>query len=120
MDVRRVRRLLTVSLTALFLLPAMTATAERIASRGTDVDASRPAQLAQLRAALAQPEVAKALAAQGLSAGEVERRLAQLSSEDLQRLAANPEQIQAAGDVPNYVWILLAVFLAVSTLAIIF
>jgi hypothetical protein len=74
----------------------------------------------QAREVLAQAEVAKALAAQGLPAGEIERRLAQLSAEDLQRLAANLEQIQAAGSVPDYVWILLAAFLAVSTLAIIF
>ena len=42
--------------------------------------------------------------------------LAQLSSEDVRRLAANLEQVQAAGSVPEYVWILLAAFLAVSTL----
>jgi hypothetical protein len=107
-------------LTVVVLLPAMPAAAERIASRGEDVDASCPARLAQVREALGQAEVANALAAQGLSAGEIERRLTQLSAEDLQRLAANLEQIQAAGNVPNYVWILLAAFLAVSTLAIIF
>ncbi len=106
--------------TAMVLLPAMTASAERIASRGEDAAAARPADLAQVREALAHPEVAKALQAQGLSAGEIARRLDRLSSEDLQRLAANLDQIQAAGNVPNYVWILLAAFLAVSTLAIIF
>jgi hypothetical protein len=94
--------------------------AERIASRGEDVDASRRADLLRVRASVAHPEVAEALAAQGLSAGEVERRLAQLTSEDLHRLAANLEQVQAAGSVPKYIWILLAAFLAVSTLAIIF
>jgi hypothetical protein len=116
----RLRRLLPVFLTAMILLPAMPASAERIASRGEDNDASRPAGLAQVREVLAQAEVAKALAAQGLSAGEIEQRLAQLSAEDLQRLGANLEQVQAAGSVPEYVWIILAVFLAVSTLAIIF
>lgn len=120
MGARRLRRLLTVVLTAIVFLPAMTASAERIASRGEDVDVARLSEVAPVREALAHPEVAKALAAQGLSAGEVEGRLAQLSSEDLQRLAANLEQIQAAGNVPNYIWILLAAFLAVSTLAIIF
>lgn len=120
MGARRLRGLLTVLLTAIVLLPAMTATAERIASRGEDADTARPADLAHVRAAVAHPEVAKALAAQGLSAEEIERRLAHLSSEDLQRLATNLEHIQAAGSVPNYVWILLAAFLAVSTLAIIF
>ncbi len=76
--------------------------------------------MAQVREALAHGEVARALAAQGLSASEVEQRLARLSGEDLRRLAANLEQVQAAGSVPQYVWILLAAFLAVSTLAIIF
>jgi len=120
MGARRLRRLLAVLSTVVVLLPAMPASAERIASRGEDVDASRPARLAQVREALAQAEVAEALAAQGLSAGEIEQRLGRLSAEDLQRLAANLDQIQAAGSVPNYVWIILAVFLAVSTLAIIF
>ncbi|HEX9186787.1 MAG TPA: PA2779 family protein [Vicinamibacteria bacterium] len=113
MGVRRRRRLLTVLLTAIVLLPAMPASAERIASRGEEADATRPADLAHVRAALTHPEVAKALAAQGLSAAEVEGRLAQLSAEDLQRLAANLEQVQAAGSVPKYIWILLAAFLAV-------
>jgi hypothetical protein len=112
MGARRLRRLLTAFLTAGVLLPAMPVSAERIASRGEDVTATR--------AALAHPEVAQALAAQGLSAAEVEGRLAQLSGEDLQRLAANLEQVQAAGNVPNYIWIILAAFLVVSTLAIIF
>jgi hypothetical protein len=120
MSAGRLRRLLTVLLIAIVLLPAMPASAERIASRGEDADAARPASLAHVREALSRAEVARALEAQGLSAGEVEQRLTQLSAEDLQRLAANLDQIQAAGRVPDYVWILLAVFLAVSTLAIIF
>jgi ParB-like chromosome segregation protein Spo0J len=107
-------------LTAIVLLPAMPASAERIASRADDTGGARRADLVRVHEALSGAEVAKALAAQGLSAGEVERRLAQLSAEDLDRLAANLEQVQAAGNVPNYVWILLAAFLAVSTLAIIF
>jgi hypothetical protein len=120
MRARRLRRLVTVFLTAIVLLPGMPASAERIASRGEDTDASRPAELDRVHDVLSHAEVARALEAQGLSAGEVEQRLARLSSEDLQRLAANLDQIQAAGSVPEYVWILLAVFLAVSTLAIIF
>jgi hypothetical protein len=119
MGARRLRRLLTAFLTAIVLLPAAVS-AERIASRGEDAAASRPAALAQVREALAHGEVARALAAQGLSASEVEQRLARLSGEDLRRLAANLDQVQAAGSVPQYVWILLAAFLAVSTLAIIF
>ena len=113
------RRLSTLLLAAI-LLPAVPASAERIASRGEDEDASRQARLTHVRLALAQPAVESALAAQGLSRAEVEARVAQLSAEDLQRLAANLEQVQAGGSVPNYIWILLAAFLAVSTLAIIF
>jgi hypothetical protein len=116
----RWRRVLAVLLAAVVLGPALPASAERIPSRGEDAGASRPAELAHVREALAHPEVAKALAAQGLSAAEIDERLAQLTSEDLQRLAVNLEHVQAAGSVPKYVWILLAAFLAVSTLAIIF
>ena len=120
MRARRLRRFVAVLLTAIVLLPAMPASAERIGSRGEDGGAPRPADLAHVREALSRADVARALAAQGLSAGEIEQRLARLSAQDLQRLAANLDQIQAAGKVPEYVWILLAAFLAVSTLAIIF
>ena len=120
MAARRLRRLGTLVLTAIVFLPAMPVCAERIASRGDDTNDSRRADLARVHEALANPEVAKALAAQGLSAAEVEQRLAQLSTEDVERLAANLDQVQAAGNVPQYIWILLAVFLAVSILAIIF
>jgi hypothetical protein len=120
MGARRLRRLATLVLIAVVLLPAMPASAEPIASRGDDAAGSRRADLARVHDALAGAEVAKALAAQGLSAAEVDERLAQLSAEDLDRLAANLDQVQAAGKVPDYIWILLAAFLAVSTLAIIF
>ena len=67
-------------------------------------------------AVLARGDVAKALAARGLAPHEVEQRLAQLSDEDLRSLAANVDQIQAAGDVPQYIWILLAVLIVVIIL----
>jgi len=117
---RRLRRLSTVVSMAIALSSGAMASAERIASRDDSAAAAPAVELAQVRTALAHPEVAKALEAQGLSPTEVEQRLARLSAEDLQRLSANLEQVQAAGNVPNYVWILLAAFLAVSTLAIIF
>jgi hypothetical protein len=116
---RWARRLVALVLTALVLLPALPASAERIASRAGDTSEARQADLTRVRDALSRAEVVKALAAQGLSAAEVEERLAQLSAEDLDRLAANLDHVQAAGRVPEYIWILLAVFLAVSTLAII-
>ena len=75
------------------------------------------ADLAKVRDVLARQEVAKALAAHGLPSQEVEQRLAQLSAADLRSLARNVDQVQAAGTVPNYIWILLGIFLAVSILA---
>jgi len=82
--------------------------------------ASREADLARVGALLAREDVARALASRGLAPTDAEERLARLSDEDLRSLAANVEQIQAAGDVPKYIWILLAVFLAVSILAVVF
>jgi hypothetical protein len=78
---------------------------------------TRDADLAQIRDVLARQEVARALADRGLASEEVEERLARLSDEDLRALA---EQIQAAGAVPEYIWILLGVFLAVSILVMVF
>ena len=75
---------------------------------------------AAIAASLARQEVADALAAHGLSAEEVEQRVAQLSAEDLSALAANLDQIQAAGAVPNYIWILLAILIGVTILATVF
>ena len=69
---------------------------------------------------VARDEVAQALAAHGLTPQEVGQRLGRLSDEDLSRLAANLDQVQAAGSVPEYIWILLAIFLAVSILLMIF
>jgi hypothetical protein len=105
-------------LTAAFAAPAH---ASVILSKAEDVpSASRARSLEDAREALARNEVAIALAAHGLSAEEIDQRLNRLSDEDLRLLASNLDQIQAAGDVPKYIWILLAVFLAVSILVIIF
>jgi len=93
------------------IIPSKAADPAPIASRETD--------LAQVKAFMARDEVAKALASRGLSPDQVSVRLAQLSPQGLHALAANVNQIQAAGNVPNYIWILLAIFLAVSILAII-
>ena len=120
MGAKRPRRLLAGLLVALVLTPCVPASAERIGSRGEDASASREADLAHVRDVLARDAVAKALAAHGLPPGDVEQRLARLSDEDLRGLAGNLDQIQAAGNVPEYIWILLAIFLAVSILAMIF
>ena len=81
--------------------------------------AIRAHDLQQAKDLLARQEVGQALAAHGLSADEVSQRLDRLSDEDLASLAANIDQIQAAGDVPKYIWILLAIFLAVSIIVLI-
>jgi hypothetical protein len=99
----------------LFLSWPLLSPASVIPSKEADapVAASRQADLDEVHALLAREEVAKALAARGLPPGEVEQRLTRLSDEDLRSLAANASQIQAAGDVPKYIWILLAVLLVV-------
>jgi len=96
---------------------AASATAGTIPSRTAD---AREADLATVENFLAREEVAQALAASGLSDSEVELRLARLSAEDLSALAANVEQVQAAGQVPNYIWILLGILIGVTILATIF
>ncbi len=55
-----------------------------------------------------------------MSREEVELRVAQLSPEDLSALAAHLNQIQAAGNVPNYIWILLAILIGVTIIATVF
>ncbi|MBZ5637676.1 MAG: PA2779 family protein [Acidobacteriia bacterium] len=83
--------------------------------------AGRAADETSVRAFLARRDVARALAGTGLTAPEVEQRLARLSDDDLRSLAANLDQVQAAGtEVPRYIWLLLAVFLGVLILAAIF
>jgi hypothetical protein len=83
-------------------------------------NAAPAADLEKVREVIGRQEVADALAAHGLSNAEVDQRLAELSPEELRSLAANIDQVQAAGAVPNYIWILLGIFLAVSILAVIF
>jgi hypothetical protein len=105
---------------ALFVvaMPALS-WAGTIPSKAQEQAAPAP-DLEKVRAVLAEQEVAEALAAHGLSHDEVEQRLAELSPEELRSLAANIDQVQAAGAVPKYIWILLGIFLAVSILAMIF
>jgi hypothetical protein len=80
----------------------------------------RDADLETIKQVLARGDVARALTERGLAADEVENRLARLSDEDVRSLASHVEQVQAAGDVPHYIWVLLGIFLAVSILVMIF
>ncbi len=121
MDLQWTRRLGLLLLAAAFLLGRTPpAAAERIASKVEGSPTSRAADLARVSDVVARNQVAQALAAHGLTTQQVEERLVRLSDADLQRLAANLDQVQAAGNVPNYIWILLGIFLAVSILAVVF
>lgn len=122
MDFERARRFAVGLVTVLSLVGAtLPAAAERIASRAEGPAAtSREADLARVSEVAARSEVAQALAAHGLDRAQVDDRLAALSDADLQRLAANLDQVQAAGEVPQYIWVLLAIFLAVSILVAVF
>jgi hypothetical protein len=101
------------------LWTASTSAAAPIPSRAADKPAPRssPESRRSIEASLARQEVKDALVAHGLSAEEVELRVAQLSPEDLSALAANLDQIQAAGAVPKYIWILLAILIGVTIIA---
>ena len=81
---------------------------------------SSQADRAAIQASLDRREVADALAAHGLSREEVELRVAQLSPQDLSALAAHLNQIQAAGNVPHYIWILLAILIGVTIIVTVF
>ena len=120
MDSRRPRRLAFLLSVAFIFGSTLPAAAERIESKPENPSAIRAADLARVSDVVARDEVARALAARGLTPQEVEQRLGRLSDQDLRRLAANLDQVQAAGNVPEYIWILLGIFLAVSILVMIF
>jgi hypothetical protein len=101
---------------ALFLLTvAAPAAALPAPSRAADDQslADRQADLAALQAVVANDQVAAALEAHGFSQNEVNQRLAQLSPDELQQLTGQIDQLQAAGQVPSYIWILIAVLIIV-------
>lgn len=64
----------------------------------------------------ARARVALALEAEGLDAGQIEERLGQLTAEDIGHLSEHVDTIQAAGNAPRYIWILLAIFLGLLIL----
>ena len=84
-------------------------------------EGARAASVEDVTAELfANDEIARVLEEQGLSSDEVQTRLAQLSPQDLQYLSSNLDQVQAAGTVPDYIWILLAILLGLLILGAIF
>ena len=120
MQMNRSRRFVLFLSAALLLGSTLPAPAERIASKAESPATSRAAELARVSDVVARADVAQALRAHGLTPEQAEERLLRLSDEDLRRLAANLDQLQAAGNVPNYIWVLLGIFLAVSILALVF
>jgi len=78
------------------------------------------ADRAAVEAWLARDEVSRALAARGLRPDEVRQRVAQLAPEDVSALAGHLDQIQAAGEVPKYIWILLAILIGVTIIVTVF
>lgn len=105
---------LTLLLAMLLAVPAMAAP---LASRSGPAPTDAAGLARELHG---NEELARALAAHGLSPEQVEQRLAQLSAEDLEYLGANLDQVQSAGEVPDYIWILLAVLLGIVILGAIF
>ena len=80
---------------------------------------ARQADLATLSGFLEQREVQDALASQGLTADEVNQRLAELSPQELSSLAGQVDQVQAAGVyVPTWAWIVIVVALAALIIAV--
>ena len=115
------RRLVLAGLAFLALVAAFAPPAQALpAPSKTAADqalAERQEDLATLDAILGQEEVTEALAAQGFTREEVNERLAQLSPEELNALATQAEQLQAAGQ-PTYVWVLIAILAVVAIVAI--
>ena len=67
---------------------------------------SRDADLTAVRDIAANEQVAAVLAANGFTQEEVEQRLAEMSSQDLNQLAQNLEQLQPAGLTrQEWIWI---------------
>lgn len=118
------RRLVIAALGFLALFAAFAPPAQALpAPSKTDAGqalSDREADLAALDALLDNEEVAEALAAQGFTREQVNERLAQLDADELNALASQTEQLQAAGQggVPNYIWILIAVLIIVVILTV--
>ena len=78
--------------------PSKTATTQSLASRDAD--------LALVRDVAANEQVASVLAARGFSQEQVNQKLSQMSPQDLQQLAQNLDQLQAAGLTrQEWIWI---------------
>ena len=67
---------------------------------------SREADLSTIRTVAANEQVSAVLTANGFTQEEIDQRLAQMSSQDLNQLAQNLEQLQPAGLTrQEWIWI---------------
>lgn len=94
-------------------VPSKTATNQSLEARNAD--------LATVRSVAANEQVAAVLQAHGFTAQEVENRLSKLSAQDLNQLAQNMEQVQAAGLTrQEWIWVgigALAALILIAALA---
>ena len=122
MNARALRSIVLTGAAFLVLAGGARSWAGVIASKAEDRSAAstRAADIERVREVFDRQEVAAALQVHGLTPAQTQERLALLSDEDLRSLADDVAVVQAAGDVPKYIWILLAIFLAVSILVAIF
>jgi hypothetical protein len=92
----------------LLIFAAIPALAGPVPSKTADNQSidSRDADLTVVRNIAADEQVAEILAANGFTQEEVDQKLAQMSSQDLQQLSQNLEQLQAAGLTrQEWIWI---------------
>ena len=92
---------------ALAAIPAFAGPVPSKTAENQSID-SRNADLALVRDIAANEQVANVLAANGFTQDEVNERLASMSSQDLQQLAQNLNQLQPAG-LTRQEWIWIAI-----------
>lgn len=88
-------------------LPGLVTTTEAIAAE----DAT-----ARITALLARDDVRAALVAHGVDPAQVDARVAALSDEEAQRLAAGIDRLPAGGDVLGYVFLVFVILLVTDIL----
>lgn len=104
---RTSRLLLVLFVLAFAAIPAFAGVAPSKTAANQSI-AARDADLAVVRDAASNEQVAQILAANGLSQQEVNQKLAQMSSEDLHQLAQNVDQLHAAG-LTQQQWIYIGI-----------
>ncbi len=123
MHTSRVRHLILASLAILLLAGSVAPAANALPTPSKTAPgqtlAEREHDLAAVQAVLEQDEVMSVLAANGFTREEANLRLAQLSPQELGALAAQVDQLQAAGQqVPYWIWVLVGVLIIVAIVAV--